>query len=71
MGIRGCLNLNAVGILKNIAQLGSRKATERHNDELILNEIMMEFACEERPTGNEPYGRALRRSVNHHLACLP
>lgn len=46
MGIRGCLNLNAVGILKNIAQLGSRKATERHNDELILNEIMMEFACE-------------------------
>lgn len=50
MGIRGCLNLNAVGILKNIAQLGSRKATERHNDELILNEIMMEFACEERPT---------------------
>lgn len=43
MGIRGCLNLNAVGILKNIAQLGSRKATERHNDELILNEIMMEF----------------------------
>lgn len=46
MGIRGCLNLNAVGILKNIAQLGSRKATERHNDELILNEIMMEFAYE-------------------------
>lgn len=46
MGIRGCLNLNAVDILTNIAQLGSRKATERHNDELILNEIMMEFACE-------------------------
>ena len=46
MGIRGCLNLNAVDIYTNIAQLGSRTATERHNDELILNEIMMEFACE-------------------------
>lgn len=46
MGIRGCLNLNAVDILTNIAQLGSRRETIRHNDELILNEIMMEFACE-------------------------
>lgn len=46
MGIRGCLNLNSVDIITNIAQLGSRDETVRHNDELILNEIMMEFACE-------------------------
>lgn len=46
MGIRGCLNLNAVDIVTNVAQLGSRAQTIRHNDELILNEIMMEFACE-------------------------
>jgi hypothetical protein len=45
MGIRGCLNLNAVDI-ENIVQLGTQDAAWRHNDELILNEIMMEFACE-------------------------
>lgn len=46
MGIRGCLNLNSVDIITNVAQLGSKAETIRHNDELILNETMMEFACE-------------------------
>ena len=46
MGIRGCLNLNNVDIKTSVLPLGSEAATVRHNDELILNEIMMEFACE-------------------------
>lgn len=46
MGIRGCLSLGAVDIYTSIGQAGSRVETIRHNDELILNETMMEFACE-------------------------
>lgn len=45
MGIRGALNLNARPIKTSITELGE-DATLKFNDEAILDETMLEFACE-------------------------
>jgi len=46
MGIRGALNLTARDIKQSIVDLGTVEATRKYNDEAILNETMIEFACE-------------------------
>lgn len=45
MGIRGCLNLTTRPIKSDIYELGE-KMTIEYNDMAILNETMLEFACE-------------------------
>ena len=45
MGIRGCLNLAARPVKTNTDELGDN-LTIKYNDMAILNETMLEFACE-------------------------
>ena len=45
MGIRGCFSLNAAPVKTNIVELG-QQGTWRYNDMSILNEYLLEFACE-------------------------
>ncbi|MBQ1664542.1 MAG: hypothetical protein II061_00605, partial [Bacteroidaceae bacterium] len=43
--IRGCFSLNAAPVKTNIVELG-QQGTWRYNDMSILNEYLLEFACE-------------------------
>lgn len=45
MGIRGALGLNARPVKTSVIELG-KDSTIRYNDEAILDETMLEFACE-------------------------
>lgn len=45
MGIRGALGLDARSVKTSVIELG-KDSTVRYNDEAILDEIMLEFACE-------------------------
>lgn len=59
-GIRGCFELQARPVKTSIIELGE-KNTLRFNDLAILDEVMLEFACE-----GKTYGFMNRMAVRHN-----